>query len=83
MAVRDVSSPQRLEDLVFKKLAAIPAVVLGSVAAPVLVAQTAAAAPTDNGKFCSVRAETQKMVCVATEAELPQARAQAAGTTTA
>lgn len=66
----------------FKKLAAVTAVVLGSVAAPVLVAQTAAAAPTDSGKFCSIRAETQKMVCVATEAELPQARAQAAGTTT-
>lgn len=67
----------------FKKLAAVTAVVLGSVAAPVLVAQTAAAAPTDTGKFRSLRAETQKMVCVATEAEMPQARALAAGTTTA
>lgn len=69
----------------FKKLAAVTAVVLGSVAAPVLVAQTAAAAPTatDTGKFCSIRAETQKMVCVATEAEMPQARALAAGNTAA
>lgn len=61
-----------------KKVAAVAAVVLGSVAMPVLVAQAAAAEPTDSGRFCSIRAETQKMVCVATEAELPKAREMAA-----
>lgn len=62
----------------FKKLAAVTALLAGTIAVPVLSAGSATAGPAGSGNFCSFNVETQKMVCVATEAELVGARAQAA-----
>jgi hypothetical protein len=69
---------------VFKKLATVTAVVAAAVISPLALASTAgaSAAPASvavaGGDFCSLSVDTQRMVCVATAADLPAARGEAA-----
>lgn len=53
------------------------AALAGAVVIPLAAASPVAAAP-PGGNFCSINVGTERMVCVATAAELPSAQAQAA-----
>lgn len=59
------------------KLVLAAAALVGAVVIPLAAAAPAAAAPS-GGNFCSINVDTERMVCVATAAELPSAQAQAA-----